>query len=359
MVAEQASQRARTAGKGGLLAEAEISRSQALWRLGQHDEALRALKGAIPLAEEARDFHTLVRAFVNSAQILADLGEFARARSFAERGLETARREGDPLQITFLAHALADIMFRTGDWEEAGHLWEQATMAARSLGPTRISAWPLVSMSLLCLRQGRTEEATQYVAEGVGLAEAVGRTDAVCAARVVLSERDLMYGDAQAALTHVSAYCAESGDRLYDYLLLTVVALAHLALGDSTRAGEVAKRGLEQAAARGERPGVAQMQWVQGTILGRLGRWKEAEQVLLDAVSLAGAMSYPFIEALALRELATCYLEHGKRRQGQERLEAALAIFQRLQARPYIEQTLQTLERFMPQGTEADVQSRQ
>jgi hypothetical protein len=42
-----------------------------------------------------------------------------------------------------------------------------------------------------------------------------------------------------------------------------------------------------------------------------------------------------------------------------KRLEAALAMFQRLQARPYIEQTQQTLEQLAPPGTEADMQGGQ
>jgi tetratricopeptide (TPR) repeat protein len=101
------------------------------------------------------------------------------------------------------------------------------------------------------------------------------------------------------------------------------------------------------------------MLWVQGPILAREGRWLEAERALNQAISLAQELPYPLLEALALAELGTGYLQRGEGRPGRERLEAALVIFQWLHARPYIEQTQQTLEQLAPPGTEADVQDRQ
>ena len=91
-VATQASNYARLAGHSELLAEAEVTRGIVLASLGRNDEALRALEGAMPLAEEARDLFALVRALHMSSGVHLERGEFDTAWLQAERGLELAQK---------------------------------------------------------------------------------------------------------------------------------------------------------------------------------------------------------------------------------------------------------------------------
>jgi hypothetical protein len=73
------------------------------------------------------------------------------------------------------------------------------------------------------------------------------------------------------------------------------------------------------------------------------GCWEEAMTALDEACALARAMPYPHAEALILRELGQLSRRKGKAADARERLEEALAVFQRLGARKDVERTEQEL----------------
>ena len=87
---------------------------------------------------------------------------------------------------------------------------------------------------------------------------------------------------------------------------------------------------------------------LQAMVLVRQGHWAAATDALAEGLALAQAPSfrYPFFEACFLHIWGQMHLNRGEPAAARERLEAALAIFQRLGARPFVarvEQDLATL----------------
>ena len=126
-------------------------------------------------------------------------------------------------------------------------------------------------------------------------------------------------------------------------MLLTVLAWAYLELEELDRAEEAAARGLTIAEERHVRLYMPDVLRVQGMILTRQERWEEAGNAFEEAVSLARSMPYPYAEARALFEHGLMRSQKGEQQPGRERMEEALAIFQRLGARKDVEQAERAL----------------
>jgi tetratricopeptide (TPR) repeat protein len=83
---------------------------------------------------------------------------------------------------------------------------------------------------------------------------------------------------------------------------------------------------------------------IHGMVLARQGRWDEMGCVLEEAATLAHPMPYPYGEARVLYEHGRLQAQQGQVLQARERLQEALAIFERLGAQPYVAWTSQALE---------------
>ena len=78
--------------------------------------------------------------------------------------------------------------------------------------------------------------------------------------------------------------------------------------------------------------------WMQATVATRQERWDEAEQALEEGLTLARSMPYPYAEARLLHVYGEMHVQKGELEPARKRLEAALAIFRRLDARKDVEQ---------------------
>ena len=125
--------------------------------------------------------------------------------------------------------------------------------------------------------------------------------------------------------------------------LLPRLAWAHLELGDVGDGEEVAQQAVERAWSQRYHLALADALRVQGVGMATTGHQEEAIGVLEKAVALCHAMPYPYAEARALHEWGRIHGARGESGPARERLQAALHIFCRLGARPYIERTEQAL----------------
>lgn len=88
--AKRAADLAHLIGDERLLAGAEITHSDALWNMGEDDNALRVLEELIPRAEAYGDLNNLGRALANAASYYARRGDFIKDRAYFERMLAVA-----------------------------------------------------------------------------------------------------------------------------------------------------------------------------------------------------------------------------------------------------------------------------
>jgi tetratricopeptide (TPR) repeat protein len=125
--------------------------------------------------------------------------------------------------------------------------------------------------------------------------------------------------------------------------LLPRLAWALAELGEVVQARSLAKEAVERARAQHYHLALADALRVHGVVMALDHEWEQVETVFEEAVSLSKSMPYPYAEARALFEWGRALDRKGAPEKAREHLEAALAVFHRLGARPYVEWTEQTL----------------
>jgi tetratricopeptide (TPR) repeat protein len=200
-------------------------------------------------------------------------------------------------------------------------------------------------LGLVCFGEGRWEEATRYLEDSIVVGKIGPRphTWALFAPRA-LTERDLLEGQPERARDRLAPLLDTADrDEVDVSLLWPPYAWAHLDLGDVVTAAAIVGRAITQARAQNDRLTLVAALRVQALVALRRERWAEGEQALEEGLALARAMPYPYAEARLLHVYGEMYVAKGEPIRGQERLLAALAIFQRLGARKDAEHVTQSM----------------
>jgi tetratricopeptide (TPR) repeat protein len=180
--------------------------------------------------------------------------------------------------------------------------------------------------------------------EARALAERSGDVQALRWASGVMAELDVLEECPEAAAARLVPLLDRSGLEECDVTaLLPVLAWAYLEQGQGERAAETVERVLVRAR-RGEiRYVLVDALRVQAMIALRQERWGDAACSLEEGLALARCMPYPYAEARLLQVDGLLHAQKGEPEAARERLEAALAIFQRLGARKDAERTEQAI----------------
>jgi tetratricopeptide (TPR) repeat protein/transcriptional regulator with XRE-family HTH domain len=340
-VAERASALARHLEDGLLLADSEAWRGVALAELDRQVDARPVLEGAVRLAEAVHHLGSLGRALAFLGGIYLKDGALARARAVREQALDVYERWGDPHAIGWTVCCLADVHILAGTWPQARTLYERADTLFHSLGgATRFSSLPLVGLGALALKEGNWEDASCYLEEGYAVAGRTSHLGALHRVQAILAEKEMREGCPGAALTRLRSVFQ---DRTLEESVLTkpipILAEVYLELGRIADAEKLVAQGITRARNKHDLIGLVEWLRLQGMTQTRQGQWQEAQQILDEAAALAGTMPYPYEEARSRRELGNLHVQMGDWARAHASLEEALAIFQRLGARPDVEQT--------------------
>ncbi len=329
--AKRAADLAHVIGDERLLAGAEITHSDALWNLGEDDNALRVLEDLIPRAEAHGDLNNLGRALANAASYYARRGDFIKDRVYFERMLAVAERRGDRGQIVLGLIALSGNAFLTGSWEKSSAYLDRADAILSTLSTTRVSGWPTGARAWLELRKGNIDRATILAEETLAFGQSAEDVDWQRLAARVLAERDVLLGEPRQALSHLEPFMG-IGKSEYDPGFMRTWARVHLELGELADAQIASEKAIAQATAMKDQPELVECLIVQGAVLARDMRFDEAQQILDYALTGARRMPFPLGEALALRETGVMMLARGDRELARQRFEAAHDLFDQLGA---------------------------
>jgi tetratricopeptide (TPR) repeat protein len=163
-------------------------------------------------------------------------------------------------------------------------------------------------------------------------------------AQSLLAERDLVEGRPEEARARLIPLLDRPGMAERSATrLLPVLAWAHLDLGELAEAEQVVTEALRRMRADNNRLDLVHALRVQAMIAIRQERWEEAERSLEEGVALARTMRYPYAEGRLLHVYGELHVAKGQPVPARERLEAALAIFQRLGARKDAERVAQAV----------------
>ncbi|CAN5737294.1 hypothetical protein BH20ACT11_BH20ACT11_04820 [soil metagenome] len=345
---ERAAELSREVGDERLLADAEMTRGTVLLWLDAPEEAVTVLENGASLAEESGALDILVLVLFSLHRAYLTCGQLDRSRECGERGMALAEKAGDTDALALHTSNVGLGLFYLGDWHKARVNLERGVELVRDAPPSFYSGWPDAYLGVLCVAEGRWEEASRHLSDGVTIAQRAHNVGVLRYLQTRMAELDVLRGRPQQAISRLEPHLdAPDLTWMYDALLFSVLAEAYLETGDVARARDVAGRAVARARTMHNLVDGVDAQRVEGKVLSRQGRQKEANATLERALSRARSIPYPYAEAKILHEYGVLHALQGEPGQARERHSAALGIFRRLGASEdagRTEQALQKLE---------------
>ena len=131
-------------------------------RQGRTEDAIRACRRAIELAESTGEDAALARACYVLDWALTESGR-AKELRHARRALELYRRLGDRYQEASVLNMMGTFAYRDGRWEDAVSFWEQGREADEASGSLMGVAFGIGNVGELRSDQGRLDEAEPLI----------------------------------------------------------------------------------------------------------------------------------------------------------------------------------------------------
>jgi tetratricopeptide (TPR) repeat protein/transcriptional regulator with XRE-family HTH domain len=339
---------ARAAGDQPTLVQAELRRGNALLMLGRMEEGTRVIEQTVPLAEIAGDLWSLTHALNNIGVVYETRGEFATTRSYVERASTVAERMGDPTMIAFMRCRRGKNAFYMGDWHTARVCFEAAAADVQAVGTSWMSAHLPLCLGHLYLVEGEYESGAAYLNAAIEVAGHRGNVQVLQYAQSVLAERELLAGDAGAALAHLQPLLDHAAPNAELAMALPLLAWASMLLGDEQQAGELVARADRETAKEHNLFDRLNVLRVQALLAMQQRDYGAARDLLEEALMLSAAMPFPYAEAKVLYTTGLLAMQSGLPEQAKQQWLEARAICDRLGERlyaGYIDQALAEIDR--------------
>ena len=294
---------------------------RALVTIGRVDEGMTLLDEAVAAATagEARNLRVVGDTCCNMLSACDRASDFDRATQWCEVVDEfTRRHRGVPI-FHYCRVVYSGVLMATGRWQEAEQELRTGLQAVEKQHPAQ-KVYSLNRLALLCVRQGRLEEAAQLL---VGLETQAGAAEA-------MASLHLHCGRATLANALLEKRLLSHTDDLVAAPLLPLLVDTKLLLGDLAAARTSAVSLLEI----GERTARSLVQAQASFALGRVdfACGEPSLKHLENACTAFENLSMPFDGALARLEWARA-LASDNRDVGLEYARLALSVFERLGAR--------------------------
>jgi len=316
----------------------EAFQTQALISLSRqrNEEAVAFIKHALELALNNDISSTALRAFTNLGEVLNSRDRYEEALDNYRRGMALAQKVGDRSFQSSLLSEAAFTLVRLGRWDEALELAVQVPDLGRGNNRT-MSLWQ--ALVEVHVHRGKLAEAPDLLslhAQAESSADVQDRSIwAAVTAMVALSQ-----GDAERARA-----LAEEGLRAAEQLggsqaIRSGVVIAMesaFAQGDLNRVEELL--GTLQGLSRGVIPPVlrAQRERFGARLAAARGHAEAVEDGFMAAASVFGEVGVVFSQAVTRLELAEWLIEQDRAEEAEPLLEQAGAVFEGLEARPWLE----------------------
>jgi tetratricopeptide (TPR) repeat protein len=343
--AEQAATIARSLGEDALLTTAQERHAAALLMVGRLVETCRVLtEEVIPASEASGKSWTLILALETLIRTYEYLGDYKQARACLDQGLSLAERIGDPVATAHVLYRHGLNAFALGEWKQARSDFEQAATLVGSTGQFLQATYPPHGLGLLCLAEGREEEAVQYLTQALAFAHRNYDMQVLCVVQGLLAEWDLLAGRVEDARVRLFPLLETPGPLVsFSKEALAMLAWAYLELGDREQAQKVITQVIRTAQQAQMYPTLVQALRVQALVLSKEGNWEEAEQILQEAQLLCRKIVAPYAEAKVLYTTGVISYDKGELVSARQRFEAALEICAQLGERLYASRMEQAL----------------
>jgi ATP/maltotriose-dependent transcriptional regulator MalT len=325
-LARQAVEIARQHGDADLEVWALSEEGRALVSMGRVDEGMAMLDEAVAAAisGEGRNLLVVGNACCNMLSACDRASDFERAVQWCQVVDEFTRRYHCPPIFHYCRVIYSGVLIATGQWDEAERELKAALQVVEQRYPTE-KVHSLSRLALLCVRQGRLEEAGQLLTglETHGLAAE--------ASALLHMER----GQTVVAGAFLERRLEAVGDGLVAAPLLKLLVDVRLRLGDIDAARTAGAR-LSDIAERSKRPPIQALSLLCAARV-ELADGGVSHALFEKACTLFEQSRMPFDAAVARLEWARA-LASSEREIAAEDARQALSAFERLGARSHADQ---------------------
>jgi tetratricopeptide (TPR) repeat protein/transcriptional regulator with XRE-family HTH domain len=309
----------------------------ALIHLGRLAEGAALMAAALPADPQPGDERAVQAASLLGAAYLS-MGSLDHCAALSERMLAAAEQAGDQLVIGMNTAMLAGVCYVRGDWDRGRDLAGRAQECfAASSSPVAVRWVGLLAPALIW--HGAWDQARAYLEGSLHTARSVQLVSIEWTALTHLADLDLLDGRPQDAVTRLRSVTADRPlpaveDLTWDtpVELLSVLAEAHLQVGDLNHARAYAGRAVDHARRMGAWvQGIRALQ-VHGMVLARDGHHDLARAAYQEGLDRARAMPFPYGQARLLHAHGLLDRQQQDHAAAHAKFAQALAILERLGA---------------------------
>ena len=309
----------------------------ALIHLGRLAEGAALMAAALPADPQPGDERAVQAASLLGAAYLS-MGSLDHCAALSERMLAAAERAGDQLVIAMNTAMLAGVCYVRGDWDRGRDLAGRALECfAASSSPVAVRWVGLLAPALI--RHGAWDQARAYLEGSLQTARSVQLVSIEWTALTHLADLDLLDGRPQDAVSPLHPVTADRPlpaveDLTWDtpVELMSVLAEAHLEVGDLDRARAYAGRAVDHARRMGAWvQGIRALQ-VHGMVLARDGHHDLARAAYREGLDRTQAMPFPYGRARLLYVHGLLDRQQQDHAAAHAKFAQAMAILERLGA---------------------------
>lgn len=272
---------------------------------------------------------------------LAELERDAEAREAADRAVELARGR-HPVALALALSTQAHHDTWTGRWKRATGTWLEALELERDLGYRNGAAHCLVELARIDAARGLEDSCRARIAEVQALTEDLPLESVRLASQLVLGQLALALGrldEAASLLAPVSDRMEELGICDPDIAAEPDLVELYAALGRQEQARTYHARWLERGARGSPSWGPALAARCEGILAGE----DAFDEPFERALGLHTEVMDAFAEARTLLSYGERLRRAGRKTDSRERLRAAFALFEELEATPWAERARREL----------------
>ena len=330
-------QAGRAAGNSQMQAIGTRVEGGALIHLGRLAEGAALMAAALPADPQPGDERAVQAASLLGAAYLS-MGSVDHCAALSERMLAAAERAGDQLVIAMYTAILAGVCYVRGHWDRGRDLVDRALECfAASSSPVAVRWVGLLGPALIW--HGAWDQARAYLEGSLQAARSVQLVSIEWTALAHLADLDLLDGRPQDAVTRLHPVTAARPlppveDLTWDtpVELLSVLAAAHLEVGDLDRARAYAGRAVDHARRMGAWVQGIRALEVHGMVLARDSHHDLARAAYQEGLDRARAMPFPYGQARLLYAYGLLDRQQQDHGAAHAKFAQALAILERLGA---------------------------
>ena len=316
---------------------ADMARGMALVADGQGEAGAQAVRAAVAILEDLDELRAEPALLVWASMGPLWLREIVAGRDIIDRAFDRARDLVAVGVLPSLLHMFARDEATTEHWAEAAAHYDEALRLARETGQRVELAAALAGAACLEARQGRDVECRLHAAEAASLCDELGIGFYRIWAIQAVGDLELGLGNAAESIRHHEAQATElrrSGIADVDLSPAPELVDAHLRLGNTAQAHQIATDYRERAQAKGQPWAIARA----ARCGGLLSSYEDMEAWFDEALRLHERTPDVFEAARTQLAFGARLRRSRQRVRAREQLRAALSIFERLGSTPWAHQ---------------------